>query len=65
MALDAEDIAKWLRRRGVLTMSTGSRVRLTLSLWNGDFVETEPKETLEEAFSQLKERVGLREQPRE
>lgn len=65
MALDVEELAKWLRRRGVLSVSTGSRVQLSLALYNGDAVDTEPQETLEAAFAQLKYLVGLREQARE
>lgn len=65
MAIDAESLTKWIRARGILTISCGSRVQLSLALYNGDSVDTEPQETLEAAFAQLKHLVGLREKPRE
>lgn len=65
MALDPKALTDWIRRRGLLTISCGSRVQLSLALHSGEVVDTEPQESLEAAFAQLKDRVHARERASE
>lgn len=62
MALDAAELTRWIRARGILTISCGSRVHLSLAMHGGDVVDTEPQESLEAAFAELRRLVTIREQ---